>query len=658
MEYVGVILCVSGDELKGIINEYTLKSLSRRGNVNKVRRACYSKSALYELDSFPSVYKTEIVEVLGDPREETKSSTFIAKITPDNEAFDYFNNYILEDGRRLPEDVVRQYSNEASIFNAVKMVREELITGRAKKGRRLAGFWPAVLTASDSEVIKDRFAHSLPANIRALERKFRRYVKEGYESLVSGKYCNSNTAKINEKAGKWLIARYATPINRVTIAQLHEEYNQLATSKGWSELKTAASIYNFLNKPEVKEQWWAMRYGELKYKEKFLRQHRTMLPEVRDRLWYSDGTKLNYFYLNSDGKVETCQVYEVMDVYSEKFIGFHISKTEDFEAQFNAFKMAIKTAGYKPQELRFDNQGGHKKLDNGNMLTKLAHLCISTAPYNGKSKTIESAFGRFQSQFLHKDWFFTGMNIQTKKEESKANMEFVTANKANLPTLEVVKEAYLKRREEWNNAKHHKTGLSRNETYMLSTNTDAAKVEIWDIIDLFWITTEKPSTYTASGIEIQVKKQRYAYEVYNHSGEPDNDFYQKNIDRKFFVKYDPTDMSMVKLYEKDTHGKVRFVADAQPFLKIHRARKDQFEGEAAIIKAQEIINKTKRVEAMNNIEELMEEHGLHPAQHGLTMPRIKGVNSSSDSYGKVVKKQTNAVPVDIEYNTNNLYDEM
>ena len=178
---------------------------------------------------------------------------------------------------------------------------------------------------------------------------------------------------------------------------------------------------------------------------------------MRDSLWYSDGTKLNYFYgyrdENNRYKIGTTQVYVVMDVFSEAFIGYHISPTEDYIAQYNAYRMALQTSGQKPYQITYDNQGGHKKLQAGNFLSQLAHLGIPTKPYNGKSKTIESAFGRFQMQYLKKDWYFTGQNIQAKEEESKANMEFVTANRHNLPSLDGISEAFKKRLNEWNNAK-------------------------------------------------------------------------------------------------------------------------------------------------------------------------------------------------------------
>ena len=86
---------------------------------------------------------------------------------------------------------------------------------------------------------------------------------------------------------------------------------------------------------------------------------------MRDSLWYGDGTKINLYYkdYDKDGKlvVRTTQVYEVIDAYSEVFLGYHISDSEDYEAQYNAYRMAVQVSGHKPYELVHDNQGGHKK---------------------------------------------------------------------------------------------------------------------------------------------------------------------------------------------------------------------------------------------------------------------------------------------------------
>ena len=46
------------------------------------------------------------------------------------------------------------------------------------------------------------------------------------------------------------------------------------------------------------------------------------MPSLRDSLWYSDGTKLNYYYRDAKGERRTLFMYVVMDTYSEVFLGY------------------------------------------------------------------------------------------------------------------------------------------------------------------------------------------------------------------------------------------------------------------------------------------------------------------------------------------------
>jgi hypothetical protein len=612
------------------ISPNTYDSDKRRGYITLLTRGGNGREALIDFNSIKKADRREaVIKKLGAP-EKVHKTPYIKEIVKDPEAVVYYNNYRYDEGKFLPDAAKEQYTNEASILNTLKNVMTHQMAARAKNGKRkkMYEFWnESIAWISDEDTMRN-YPHSLPNNPRALERKFKAYLTEGYYALIHKGYGNGNADKLEPDAKRWLVTRFASPVERVTIKQLFDEYNEIAASRGWTKLATETTIHQYLHQPEVEPMWYAMRYGELKAKEKFTRQHRTLLPTMRDSIWYSDGTKLNYYYLDDNGKIATCNIYEVIDAYSECLLGYHISKSEDFEAQYLAYRMALQFAGERPYEIRYDNQGGHKKLENGGFLQKLAHLAINTMPYNGKSKTIESAFGRFQAEFLHREWYFTGQNITTKKDESKANMEFILANKANLPTLDEVKARYKQRRDEWNNAKHFDTGRPRIEMYRESVNPKAVKVEWFDMIELFGILTDAPSTYRAGGIEIQVKKIKYAYEVLDADGQPDHDFLESNVGRKFYVKYDPNDMSVVSLYVKD-HAGLRFVTLAGKYLDIHRGKQEQEEDEAAFIKQQELINKARRLKRQEAIEKMMEEEGMHPAQHGLTMPKVKGISVSN-----------------------------
>lgn len=87
----------------------------------------------------------------------------------------------------------------------------------------------------------------------------------------------------------------------------------------------------------------------------------------------------------------TTSVYEVMDAYSEVFLGYDIAPNENFDSQYRAFRMAVEVAGVRPYEIVNDNQGGHRKAAAQGFFDKIAVLRKPTMPYNGNSKTIESA---------------------------------------------------------------------------------------------------------------------------------------------------------------------------------------------------------------------------------------------------------------------------
>lgn len=645
-EYYENTLCVYSSwlveaEIVNTINTY--KSLAKRGWLNVVRRGCRNTPALVEYDSIPDRYKKEIVEKVGDPYKTAKHIQFRDYLQQDPKAIEFFNNYTIPDGTALPEKNKQEYAANAAIFNAIDEIINNKLAKRKALGTAKTKVWQK-LAAIISELPQHQWPHKLPKNARRLKEKYASYKSEGYESLIHSGFCNKNSEKINDDAKMWLVARYADRVDRVAnVLQLWNEYNAMAKEEGWKRLKDEMTVYNFLNQEDIKPLWYGHRFGELKAKEKFTYFHKTKLPEKRDSLWYSDGTKLNYYYLDANGKMATCQVYEVMDAYSEVFLGYHISKTEDYEAQYHAYKMAAKTAGHRPYQIGFDGQGGHNKLKAGQFLTKLARLSIKTQPYNGKSKTIESAFGRFQQQFLKRDWFFTGQNITAKKDESKANMEFILANQANLPTLEEIKEVYAKRRKEWNEAPHPKTGKPRIEMYLNSENTEAPEIGMFEMVDLFWILRDKPVTYSPSGLSFQEKKVRYDYVVYDENRNVDMAFHSRNIDKKFHVKFDPEDMSLIYLYEQTPLG-LKFVTAAETKTEVSRARQDINEFEDQFIKQIQEQNKQVRIDTRDEMERILEHFGATAEQRGLRSPNLKGIESSRAQKSK----QTRVKPENVE----------
>ena len=339
-----------------------------------------------------------------------------------------------------------------------------------------------------------------------------------------------------------------------------------------------------------------------------------------------------------------------MDAYSEVLLGYHISENEDYEAQYHAYRMAIQVSGHKPYELVHDNQGGHKKI--GAFLDRLvSRVHRPTAPYSGQSKTIESVFGRFQAQVLHKDWRFTGQNITAKKSSSRANLERIRANADKLYTLEELKEAYSKARKEWNEGVHHATGESRLSMYEGSINPETQEVTVPDMVDMFWLTTEKPSTYTDNGLNITIKRKNYRYEVYDEAGMPDHEFLRNNRGRRFYAKYDPYDPCSVRLYTMDADGGMRFVRIARPYFVIHRNIQEQTAGERAFITANIKANEADRIRRQIEGRVIEREHGTAMEQQGLRRPKMAGLSGAEKAEREIereVKRRTRKYAADPE----------
>lgn len=632
-------LCVHGGWLykeAALFGKHNYDSYIKRGPFQLLRNGRGKNTpALISWASIHHHYQQIIIDRYGDPTRQGQNILFIDYLKVDHKADTFYSKYRLPNGHHLANDVRRRYVSEASIFNATKDILENRILKTATLGSGgLSTTWDNVAKVVQN-LPRHAWPHGLPKNPRSLRRKYRAFVKEGYESLVHGGHGHKNSEKMSEPAKLWVMARWCDQVRRIaSLEQLLQEYNEYAEDTDNKLIKESKTLYNYLYAPEVKSLWYGYRYGELKAKEKYAFQNSTKMPTMRDSLWYADGTKLNLFYKSANGKMETCNVYEVMDAFSEVFLGYHISQTENYEAQYKAFKMAVTTSGHRPYEIRFDNQGGHKKLGAGQFMEKLTHLAIKTQPYNGKSKTIESAFGRYQSQVMKKLWYFTGQNIDTKKEESKANMEFILANAQNLPTLKEAIAAYVEARTEWNQAKHFDTARPRMEMYLGSKNPQAPELDMFQLVDIFWMLRPKPVTLSAYGLTFIEQKTKHTYMVYDEDRMPNLEFLNNNIDRRFWVKFDPEDMTTVYLYDKTASG-LRFVTAAETKLQTARNIQEQEKWEAEYYQRVSKKVKENRITQRDKVDEILEQFNRRPQDYGLNPAPLKGIES---------KKKTKSTP--------------
>ena len=634
MEYFNKILCVTSPELTSgsnpIFKEGTLNVYASTGKISRVHRfGGEGGYTLYAWNSIPQKYRKRYMERYGDPEQRMKEAMMRDRIKLDSEAREWYEAFTYEKNGRaehLTGELIEEYTINASVLGELQKMMAQRQALRQSLNGSMAGAWEVI--CQSSEALREEYHHTLPKHIARLKAKIKAFKADGYLSLLSGKVGNLNTIKITPEFGQLLIALKRCRVPVYTDAQIFEEGNRRAVENGWKPLKSLSGLKRWFNSAAIMPLWYDAVYGEQAARQKFGRKHRTALPTKRDALWYGDGTKLNLYYQDDEGKVRTTQVYVVIDAMSEVMLGWHISDTEDYEAQYHAYRMAIQTSRHKPYEIVHDNQGGHKKLDADGLFKKLCHVHRTTQPYNGESKTIEAVFGRFQQQVLHKDWRFTGQNITAKKMSSRPNLEFIEENKDSLYTLEELKDAYAKATKEWNEMAHPAYGKSRQEAYDNSVNEETQQVTAHDMVDMFWVTAKRMSTFTDQGISVTIKKEKRQYEVMSEPGVPDHEWRRQHTYERFVVKYDPYDFGSVRLYKKEADGSLRFERVAEPYVVIHRAIQEQTEGEAAFIRQQQAANTTDRIERTVAGREIEKAHGVMPEQHGLRSPKPKGMTAA------------------------------
>lgn len=629
------------DLVPAVISKANWDILCHRGII-QATRAHRGQPAEVEWHSLPERFQKAFIERVGNPADILQAQALERFLKPDATAREYYRLYITGNHKQLPENHIDLYSKQAQWLEVAIG-----LANTAKNDLRKMGFDCKAEAYRAMFRLPAYIASKLPVNYSKLCAKIRAFAPNydssgaarNYGALVSAKFGNTNSEKIGHEQAEWLIAMYSNPALRYNVPRLFADFNAKATQNGWEPIKSAVALQMWLQQPANKQRWYGPKYGARKGEQAYSYVMRTAMPTMRDSLWYADGTKLNFH--DKDGKLRAAYtVYEVIDAFSETLLGFSIKEgAEDHSMQYQAFKMAMQTSGHRPFEIRYDNQGGHKLLKNNGFFEKMARLNIPTKPYNGRSKSIESVFGRLQQQFMSRQWFYTGQNITARSETSQINEEFLVANQRSLPTIAELIEIYKSIRQEWNQANHPKYKKPRCQVYQESKNPETPALSVLDMVDIFWFTKPSPITYWNHGMVIEIKGQKYEYEVLTAEGMPDTDFRSRHIMSKFMVKYDPDDMSYIRLFEPDT---MRFVAIAQPRLVVQRNIQEQKPGEMERIRTLLATRAEETRRPMTTAEKLWEEFGVQPdeiAANGGKQAPIRAENSPV-TVGQLLKERS------------------
>jgi len=563
-------------------------------------------------------FKAFCYQKLGHPKDTIVRNQLEEYIMPDVEAARFFANHRKPNGKPLSAELQREKATSCMILNAVKMVltdpglRQKLFGNRKKIKEML--MWEEI-SKSVNNINDERWLYNLPSNARSLKRKYERYLKEEYACMINANEGLQKAIKIKGEVADFILSLYCLP-NKLKVSMVWLRYEQERQDKGWAEL-TEQAIYNWLYQTEQQRIWVLARDGEEAYDKKFkhtlTRDKSKMFP---NSWWSIDGSKFDVLHIDnssSNGIGAKLKYNILLDVYSEKIIGWSLGLKENHVEHFKTIKMAVNTAGCRPYYYTYDNQSGHKMARMQELYSSLVAVDGGThhpsRPYAHNNPN-EQIFNRFQQQMVSPRWDSDKQGVDVRLNDNKANWDFIKANKHKLKTVEELYKVFEALVSIWNTDKHPTLGCTRNEAYMHPMPV-REELTVIDLIDKMWIEQTKPVKYRAHGLDMWLGGKKHQFEVYNANGAIDLDFRWHNTNKKFIVRYDPEFLDQyVQLCERDENGNIVTVAHAHPKRKFNNVPALMNEGEKVQWAEDHSVRDKEKERSRNMYKEISERSGI------------------------------------------------
>lgn len=645
MEYYNNRLCATVSDLRGIVAEATLRQMQHRGTVERVRRGCFEREALFDVESMPMKYKVEVYRKYPQQRETGASEYLLDAITIDAAAVDFFERYELADGRHLSTDKQEEYVNNASILNRCREILEAHADMRGRHGKQLllGEFWQKAAMAM--ERLQDYYPNSLPQNASRLKQKYNDYQERGYEVLVNGRFGNKNTAKVKGEVRESLMQELIADRRNLNNEQVAMLYNTVAEKMEWKPI-TAAAVAEWRKKLNLTT--YAGRAGETKLRANKLMQVKRSRPTAPLMFWSADGWDAELLFqrtiINKKTGHRTTTYHNrltlvvILDACCNYPIGYAIGEGENpeliKEALRNAANHTRELFGTRYRALQFQSDQYAIKT----MLPVYGVSADKVTPArvkNAKAKPVEPYFNeinRKYCQFL-KNW--SGFGI-TSNKDLQPNIDLMNKYRHEFPDeegcrkqLEAIMEAERQQKREQYMA-------------MFANLTDGQKIPMTDEQYLlnFGAETGNRNAIEGVGLRPTILGVKRDYDCFDAR-------FREYEHVRWTVKYDPDDLEKVLAVNED--GTLRFMLEAkyvQPM-----ALADRKEGDAEALARVHQFNKALETSISTRREQA--QHTLHAAFSGVpelngTLQRLLLVDSDGQHKNR---RNANRLPMaeDTEY---------
>ena len=517
--------------------------------MNIVRRASYCSPALVEYDSLPKRYREAWEQLHGDPRAKRKFAPFAERLKEDADAYNVFTSYTYDGGRKLPDEAIVRYCNDAMILNTVRETLEVMTAARKAARQPMTGKWDEILKLVNG--VRADYPNNIPKTAITLKRKYQRYIAEGYYSLIHAGFGNQNRTKVKSEVDRAVLLDILSHGNQILATVAADTYNIWAKSHQVQPI-TPRTVLNYMTENAVEID--AYRRGSKAWADDFDPVVRRFRPTAPLLLVNSDDNDLDLYFKNGRDNYYRFKLYVVLDAHCDYILGYAFGDQVTSELIRDAYRNAMRhiqelTGGFYLWHQTVADRWG---LNSDNLLSFFESMATFTPPTAGlaRAKVIERSFGTEWHNALKHYSNYAGHNITAKE---KHNGDFAQSNLKNRPSVQEAPALIARFIDTLRSLEWKDSGKSRQQVWLEGfRNMEAGQIkQITEEVYLqrFGRRHEYENTVRNTGITVTIGEIRRHYDV-------PEDVYRQAVGKKVRVVYDPGDMSRV-LVEGD---RLRFVA--------------------------------------------------------------------------------------------------
>ncbi len=576
----------------------TIKQLCCRNQVERATRACKGVEATFYYDSFPLRYREMIKAVYPNIEEMAKKDrSFVSRVKEDEKAREFFRNYIVSEGRHLPQDKQDEYVANASVLNAIKEMMEETISARKGKPLKKTQFWTKVSSYLPS--VAAVWAHSLPEYPSRLRDRYKLYLSQGYESLIHKGFCNKSAALVVSEEQQSLLMILLGDRRNLDNEQVRALYNTMAKKMEWAEISTS-TVANWREKYELNT--FAGRRGENAFNNVKAMQHRRSRPSSAMLMWSADGWDVELLYqkTTTDKKGHSVTTYSnrlnvvvVLDVCCDYPVGYAIGDYENPNLIREALKNAVNhTKSLFGERLRACQFQSDRYAIKALMPTyqAIGDKVVPAQVKNAKAKPVERFFLSINKRYCQLMPNWSGFGV-TSRKESQPNIDQLNKMRASFPDEQGCREQ-IARIMEMERARKREAYM---KLYANLTDEHRLAMSTEDYLLEFGETTGYTNALQGNGLMPKIEGQRYVYDCFDLN-------FRKLGHIKWSVRYDKEDMSQALAVSES--GEYRFILEekyVQPM-----ALADRKEGDALQLARVNAFNKAAKETIANQLCEAQE----------------------------------------------------